>query len=333
MTDFPGEADDQRVANDPDPVAGPNQGDRPGSVWHTSGHVPPGSAPPAPDVVPPVPGPASAPSSFVAGPPTSSSPGSGYVPGPGYGPPFGYPPPAAPPSRVSGSKAGLMVVVAIGLVAVLGIGVAIGLSVSGGSSTKAVPASIPASPSQVPSATTAPPSAAPGRYSMKAIASACDLLDPKPLLKWSSTPTTPMHREDQPSGGYGGSLTCDLKYTSTSPTDGVTTDEAGIGVLVEFTSAGEPPGYDKWNNAGAAQQGWSTGTIPGLGARNYWRGIAVTDPAPGASYIVGVQDSNVSVQVQVAVHRAPGEDPLKLDDLSAIAQSQARTVLDRLKQS
>ncbi|WP_345034257.1 hypothetical protein [Kutzneria kofuensis] len=45
-----------------------------------------------------------------------------------------------------------------------------------------------------------------------------------------------------------------------------------------------------------------------------------------------MQDSNVSVEVQVAVHRARGEGPLKLDDLSAIAQSQARTVLERLKQ-
>ncbi|MBB5896389.1 hypothetical protein ACFFS4_29050 [Kutzneria kofuensis] len=225
-----------------------------------------------------------------------------------------------------------MVVAAVGLVTVLGVGVAIGLSVSGGSSTGAVPAPTPASPSLVPSATTAPPSAAPGKYSMTAIANACDLLDSTPLTKWSSTPTPPTHREDPPSGGYGGGLTCDLKYTSTSPIDGVTTDEAGIGVRVEFTSAGEPPGYDRWNNAGAAQQGWSTGTIPGLGARNYWRGIAVTDPAPGASYVVGVQDSNVSVEVQVAVHRARGEGPLKLDDLSAIAQSQARTVLERLKQ-
>ncbi|WP_132117280.1 hypothetical protein [Actinocrispum wychmicini] len=163
---------------------------------------------------------------------------------------------------------------------------------------------------------------------MRTITNACDLLDPKPLMKWSSTPTPPVHREDPPSGG----LTCDLKYTSTSPTDGVTTDEAGIGILVEFTSANEPPEYDKWNNTGAAQQGWSTGTIPGLGTRNSWRGISVTNPAPGASYIVGVQDSNVSMQVQVAVHRAPGEGPLKLDELSAIAQSQARTVLDRLKQ-
>jgi hypothetical protein len=272
----------------------------------------------------------------VAGPPypTPATPGFGYAPapGPGYGPTTGYPPPAAPPGRAGGAKTGLIIVAVVGLVVVLGVGVAIGLSVGGGSSTEAVPAPIPAAPSQVPSATTAPPSAAPGPYSMRAIANACDLLDPTPLMKWSATPTPPVHREDPPSGGYGGALTCALKYTSTSPTDGVTTDEAGIGVRVEFTSAGEPPGYDRWNNAGAVQPGWSTGTIPGLGARNHWRGIAVTDPAPGASYVVGVQDSNVSVEVEVAVHRARGESPLELDDLSAIAQSQARTVLDRLKQ-
>ena len=311
MTDFPGEADDRRVANNPDSVAGqpnPTPVERLGSAWGTSGHVPPDSAPP-------VSGPAPAPPGFGAGSPTSNSPGHGY------GSPSGYPPP-------SGSKTGLIVVAALVLVAVLGVGVAIGLSVSGGVSTEVVPASTPAAPSQVPSATTAPP---PGQFSMRAVASACDLLDPKPLMKWSSTPTPPVHREDPPSGGYGGGLTCDLKYTSTSPTDGVTTDEAGIGVRVEFTSAGEPPEYDKWNNTGAAQQGWSSGTIPGLGARNYWRGIADTAPAPAASYIVGVQDSNVSVEVQVAVHRARGGDPLKLDDLAAIAQSQARTVLDRLR--
>lgn len=306
MTDLPDESDDRPVANDPDPLTGPPNPTpaRPiNLVWGTHGPVPPDAPPPTSGPVPATPG-------FVVGSPTS-----------------GYPPPPAPPSRAGGSKTALVVVVvAVGLVAVLGIGIVIGLAVSGGSSTEA---GLPTSPSQVP-ATTAPPSAPPGQYSMRAIANACDLLDPTPLTKWSSTPTPPTHREDPPSDGYGGALTCSLKYTSTSPLDGVTTDEAGIGVRVEFTSAGEPPGYDRWN--GPAQPGWSTGTIPGLGARNHWRGIAVTDPAPAASYIVGAQDSNVSVEVQAAVHRARGDGPLKLDDLSAIAQSQARTVLDRLKQ-
>lgn len=288
MTDSPGDADGQRDATDPGPVAGQ-------PTWHTSGHAP----------------------GFVAGPPTAGPPGWGY------GPPSGYPPPGR-------STRGLVVIAAVALAAVLGVGIAVGIALSGDSSDEAVPASTPASPSEVPSTTTAPLSAPPGKYSMKSIADACDLIDPKPLTKWSATPTAPVHREDPPSGGYGGGLTCDVRYTSTSPTDGVTTDEAGISVLAEFTSAGEPPEYDNFQNAGAAQ-GWSTGTIPGLGAHNYWRGLAVTDPAPAATYVVAVQDSNVSVQVQVAVHRAPGEPPLKLSDLSAIARSQTRTVLDRLK--
>ncbi|MFI9388062.1 hypothetical protein [Kutzneria sp. NPDC052558] len=291
MTDLPGEADDQRAVNDPDPG-------------------PVGPVPPTP------------------APPQFGSPGFA----PGYGPPAGYPPPVAPPRRPGGSRTGLVVATAVGLVAVLGVGVVIGLAVSGGgSSTGAAPASTPASPSQVPPATTtARPSAPPGPYSMKTIANACDLIDPTPLTKWSSTPTSPTHQELPPSDGYGGALTCNLDYTNTSPVDGVTTDEAGIGVSVEFTSAGQPPGYDQWNDT--AQPGWSTGTIPGLGARNRWRGIAGTDPSPGANYVIAVQDANVSVKVQVAVLRARGEAPPKLDDLSAIGESQMRAVLDRLKQ-
>ncbi|MEV8441397.1 hypothetical protein AB0425_28795 [Actinosynnema sp. NPDC051121] len=248
-------------------------------------------------------GPAPAAPGSVAGSSTSGSPASGHVPTPipGYGP--------TPPAPPGGSKTGPAVVVAIGL------------AVSGGSSIGAVTTSVPAAPSQVPATTTAPPSAPPGEYSMSAITNACDLLDPTPLLKWSSTPIPPVHGEHPPSGGCGGGLTCTLRYTSPSPIDGVTTDEAGIGVSVGSTAAGEPPEYDRWN----------TGTIPGLGARNHWRAIAVTDPVPGASYIVAVQDGNVSVEIQVAVRRARGDGPPALDDLSAIARSHARSVLDRLK--
>ncbi|GAA1034580.1 MULTISPECIES: hypothetical protein [Amycolatopsis] len=237
-------------------------------------------------------------------------------------PGYGYPQPPKP-----GPKTGLIVAGAIGLVVILGVGIAIGLSLSSGSSpSKAEPAPVTPPPSTTTSAV-----APPGKYSMSAISNACDLLDPKPLAKWSSTPIPPTHRENQPSGGYGGGLTCSLRYTSTSATDGVATNEAGIGVQVDFTSAGEPPAYDKWNTG--PSKGWTAGTTAGLGTRNYWRAGAVTEPGPGASYIVGVQDSNVSVEVQVAVHRAPGEAPLKMDDLSSIAQSQTRAVLDRLKKA
>ncbi|MCE6998669.1 hypothetical protein LZG04_28305 [Saccharothrix sp. S26] len=213
MTDHPEEADDRRVADDPEPAAGPSDPipvRRVELVWGTHG-----PAPATPGV--------------VAGSPT---PVPEHAPVPTPGP--------TPPASPGGAKAGLV----IGLVAVLGVGVVIGLAVGGGSSTEAGSTSVPAAPSRVP-ATTAPPSAPSGEYSMSAITNACDLLDPTPLLRWSSTPTPPVHAEHPPDGGFGGSLTCTLRYTSTSPVDGVTTDEAGIGVSVEFTSAGEPPGYDR----------------------------------------------------------------------------------------
>ncbi|MGW7532113.1 hypothetical protein [Amycolatopsis sp. NPDC054798] len=262
----------------------------------------------------------------VAGQPVPPT-GQGYpLPGQGHPPAGqGYPPPAKPP----GPKTGLIVAGAIGLVVVLGVGIAIGLSVSGGSSTpEAKPTPSPAPSATTPS-TTASPTAPPGKYSMSGISNACDLLDPKPLAKWSSTPIPPVRRETQPSGGYGGGLSCSLRYTSTSKTDDVATNEAGIALRAEFASADRPPVYDQWNTR--PSQGWTAGTIAGLGTRNYWRAGAVTEPGPRASYIVGVEDSNVTVEIQVAVYRAPGEAPLKMDDLSSIVQAQTRAVLDRLK--
>ncbi|MGW4396156.1 hypothetical protein ACWEHA_12775 [Amycolatopsis nivea] len=243
-------------------------------------------------------------------------------PGQGFG--YGYPPPAKPP----GPKPGVIVAGAIGLIVILGVGIAIGLSLSGGSSAPEAAPPPAAAPSPVPS-TTASPTAPPGKYSMSGISNACDLLDPKPLAKWSATPTPPVHRERQPSDGYGGDLSCSLRYTSTSKTDDVTTNEAGIAVRAAFASADRPPAYEQWNTK--PSQGWTSGTIAGLGTRNYWRAGSTTEPGPGASYIVGVEDSNVTVEIQVAVHRAAGEAPLKMDELSSIAQTQTRAVLARLK--
>lgn len=253
------------------------------------------------------------------------SPGNHPVAGQPYPPPgqgFGYPPPTKPP----GPKPGVIVAGAIGLVVILGVGIAIGLSLSGGSPT---PEAEP-TPSAAPTpSTTASPTAPPGKYSMSGISNACDLLDPKPLAKWSATPIPPVHREGQPSDGYGGDLSCSLRYTSTSKTDGVATNEAGIAVRAEFASLDRPPAYEQWNTK--PSQGWTSGTIAGLGTRSYWRAGSTTETGPGASYIVGVEDSNVTVEIQVAVHRAPGEAPLKMDDLSSIAQTQTRAVLARLR--
>jgi hypothetical protein len=104
-----------------------------------------------------------------------------------------------------------------------------------------------------------------------------------------------------------------------------------MNLQVQFTGVAAPA-YDGWKSTDTApQSGWSSGAITGLGAQGYWHEIGTMDPSPGGTYIVGVQDSNISVRVEVAVLRAQGEAPVNLDDLTAIAQAQVRMVLDRLK--
>ncbi|WP_409461748.1 hypothetical protein [Amycolatopsis sp. GA6-003] len=44
-----------------------------------------------------------------------------------------------------------------------------------------------------------------------------------------------------------------------------------------------------------------------------------------------MEDGNGTVEIQVAVHRARGEAPLKTDELSSTARAQLRAVLDPLK--
>lgn len=243
--------------------------------------------------------------------------------------------PTNPVRKASGAKAGSIVASAAGLVALLGVGVAIGLYVGGnhgnGASAVVMPSSGTTSPSSAPSPTTTQPYAAPGSYSMSAVNDACDLVDTKQLTKWSSTPTPPVHMEYPANSAGGGYLLCQIQYTSSSPVNGVSTDEAGIGLQVQFApDIGQ--GYNEWKSTDTAPQtGWSSGTITGLGTQGYWHAADTMDPSPGATYIVGVQDSNISVRVEVAVLRAQGEAPVNLDDLKAIAQSQVRTVLDRLK--
>lgn len=352
MTDSQHESADQRAPESPDPVAGqstPPAANQPNAAPGT----PVVPAPPAPGhpgsmyghPAPP-PGPYPSPSSFPAPgphPPAGSYPGPNAgpapAPPPGYGPPPAYQQPvypAYPARQTSGAKTGLIVLGVIGLVVVLGIGVAIGFFANGnhsGSASAAVtPLPTTASPSSPPSATAAQPVAAPGKYSISAVVNACDLVDPTPLKKWSSTPKPPVHMEDPANSADGGNLLCQIQFTSTSATDGVTTNEAGISLQVQLTGASGPPAYDRWKSTDTTPQpGWSSGTITGLGAQSYWHAIGTTDTGPGGSYIVGTQDSNISVRVEVAVLRARGEAPINEHELATIARSQARAALDRLK--
>ena len=169
---------------------------------------------------------------------------------------------------------------------------------------------------------------------MSGVTDACDLVDRTPLTVWSSTPKPTVHREDPATSVSGGSLLCQIRFTSTSATNGVTTNEAGMNLQVEFTGAGGTPMYDEWKHDDTAQTlGWNSGDLTGLGAQSYWRAGATTETGPAATYLVGAQESNVSVRVEVAVHRAIGDSPVDQDELAAIGKSEARMALDRLRKN
>lgn len=257
----------------------------------------------------------------------------------GYGPPRrGYGPlPSYPPPTGSG-RAGLIVVGVLGLAVVLGLGVVIGVFVGDTDSESAAapaPSSTAASSSAAP-ATTSRQEPAPGIYSMSGITNACDLVDPTPLHRWSSTPRqAPVHQEFPPNNSDGGNLNCAIRYTSPSTVpDDATVDEAGIGLQAQLTGAAAALAYDRWKqtDTAATGSGRASGEITGIGAQGYWH-TATTDTSNGMTYIVGVQDSNVSIRVEVAVLRAKGEPPVNRDELATIAENQARRALDGLKKS
>ncbi|MGK8557583.1 hypothetical protein [Nocardia gipuzkoensis] len=169
---------------------------------------------------------------------------------------------------------------------------------------------------------------------MSGITNACDLVDPTPLHRWSSTPReAPLHQEFPPNTSDGGNLYCAIRYTSPSTVpDDATIDEAGISLQVQFTGADAAPAYDHWKqtDTSAAGSGRASGEVTGIGAQGYWH-TATTDTSNGMTYIVGAQDSNVSVRVEVAILRAKGEPPVNRDELATIAENRARKALDGLQ--
>ncbi len=263
---------------------------------------------------------------------TSGHPATGYgPPGPGYGrPPY--------PPRTGGGRTGLIAAGVLALVVALGLGVVIGVVVgdpgsesAAGPTTSRTSASSTAAPT-----TTSHRSPAPGIYSMGGITNACDLVDPTPLHRWSSTPKeVPQHRERPPNNFDGGNLYCAIRYTSPSTVpDDATVDEAGIGLQAQFTGADAAPAYDRWKqtDTSATGSGRASGEVTGIGTQGYWH-TATTDTGNGMTYIVAAQDSNVSVRIEVAVLRAKGEPPVNREELATIAENQARKALDGLKKT
>ncbi|WP_280425155.1 hypothetical protein [Nocardia carnea] len=250
-------------------------------------------------------------------------------PGQGYQPP----PPRFMPSPPGPGKAGLIAAGVVGLVLVLAAGVVIGVLIAGGGSEprSAAAAASSSAPAGPPSATTTTPPAA-GTYSMNGITDACDLVDPTPLHKWSSTPDrAPYHHETPPSDDDPGSLSCQFSYKSQSG-DGVHWNQAAIDLQVEFTATGAAPAYDEWKTEDTTGPGVHSGEVTGIGSQGYWHtATGNTTHTTGLDYVVCVQDDNVSLRVRIPILRQHGESLPSPDELGVIARNQARQALDGLK--
>ncbi|WP_280435217.1 hypothetical protein [Nocardia carnea] len=251
-------------------------------------------------------------------------------PGQGYQPP----PPRFMPSPPGPGKAGLIAAGVVGLVLVLAAGVVIGVLIAGGGSEprSAAAAASSSAPAGPPSAATTTTPAAAGTYSMNGITDACDLVDPTPLHKWSSTPDrAPYHHETPPSDDDPGSLSCQFSYKSQSG-DGVHWNQAAIDLQVEFTAAGASPAYDEWKHEDTTAPGVHSGEVTGIGSQGYWHtATGNTTHTTGLDYVVCVQDDNVSLRVRIPILRQHGESLPSPDELGVIARNQARQALDGLK--
>jgi hypothetical protein len=233
-------------------------------------------------------------------------------------------------------KPGLIAAGVVALVAALGAGVVIGITIADGDSggrSAAVegPAEAPVTSSTATTTPRAEPE--PGIYSMNGIADACDLVDPAPLHKWSSTPDQPPYHHEAPPSAYDtGRLSCQFSYKSLA-SDDVHWNQAAIDLRVEFTTAGAAPAYNDWKRQDTTTgSGADSGEITGIGAQGYWHS-AVSDSSytTGMDYVVGVQDSNVSVRVRIPILRQHGEPSVDLDELGTIARNQAQRALDGLR--
>ncbi|MEU1960574.1 hypothetical protein [Nocardia sp. NPDC019255] len=168
---------------------------------------------------------------------------------------------------------------------------------------------------------------------MSGIANACDLVDPAPLLQWSSTPDQPpSHHETPPSVYTPGRLSCQFSYKSLAR-DGVHWNQAAVELSVEFTAAGAAPAYDDWKRQDTtAGPGSSSGEMTGIGAQGYWHtAVSESSYTTGMDYLVGVQDSNVSVRVRIPILRQHGEPSVNLDELGTVARTRAQQALDGLR--
>ncbi|WP_181721686.1 hypothetical protein [Nocardia gipuzkoensis] len=201
----------------------------------------------------------------------------------------------------------------------LGLGVVIGIVVGRSSESAGV------------SATARPET---GAYSMNGITNACDLVDPTPLTKWSPTPKgAPEHKETRPTAYGSGSLKCDAEYTSATVGE-FSMNKAAMSVEAEFTNGAAAPFYDHWKHADVETPGAESdsGAVTGIGNQGYWYSEVRGNLVANMTYVVCVQDGNVSVRVRISLTREKDSPVVRRDELDSIARSQVRRTLDGLRE-
>lgn len=229
--------------------------------------------------------------------------------------------PPAYPQQAGRGTSGLIVAGAIGAaVLVLVIGVVAGVLL-GGRKGDSVPIASPE----------------PAIYSMKAVTDACDLVDPTPLTRWASTPRPDPVHEQTTASGNSGNLQCSVYYDN-STGDEFPMNTAMMRVRADVTEGSAARKYDHCRRTAAelADQGSevTSGEFTGIGTRGYWQFEA--DNFGGivdAEYGVCVLDGGAAVQVQIGLSREKESPAVGRDELDSVARSQARKVLDGLRQN
>ncbi|MEU8894983.1 hypothetical protein [Nocardia sp. NPDC048505] len=242
-----------------------------------------------------------------------------YAPPPQYGAPQNFAPQPPPYQRPKSSKTPWLIAGGVALVLVLGLFagcVALvdsakdSLNTGGGN--------------------------ADGKYAMDKITNACSLIDTNVITKWAKTPSgTPEHTETQPKSYTGGELKCKASSKETSSTSKYHTNTADIDLEVSFLGDGSfaKHDYDNWKDydTGTTGTGRSSGEVTGIGEKGYWHS-EVRDYSSYAmtEYTVAVQDSNVSIKVEISVDRADG-DSFNKEEVAQVAKEQVRKALAGLQ--